>query len=91
MFAKRYYLTILKPMIDFEGLSYDINETDSETYMDTFVKNLIVEEMLYTEFIIIGGDGLFSQLINGMNIHPSRDILLKMPIGLVPAGSTNAL
>jgi diacylglycerol kinase family enzyme len=78
-------------MIDFEGLSYEINETDSETYMDTFVKNLNVEEMMYTEFVIIGGDGLFSQLINGMNIHPSRDILLKMPIGLIPAGSTNAL
>lgn len=78
-------------MLDFEGIPYEINETDSETYIDTFVKGLKTDEMIYTDFVIIGGDGLFSQLINAMHKHYEREKLLKYPIGLIPGGTTNAL
>jgi diacylglycerol kinase family enzyme len=78
-------------MLDFEGLQYEINETDSETYIDTFVKGLKPQEMVYTEFVIVGGDGLFSQLINSMFKHYESEKLMKYPIGLIPGGTTNAL
>ena len=47
--------------------------------------------MPYTEFVIIGGDGLFNQLINAFHNHLDSDTLMKMPIGIIPGGSTNAI
>lgn len=46
--------------------------------------------MPYTEFVIIGGDGLLSQYLNAVAKHPEKDALFKVPIGIVPGGSHNA-
>lgn len=89
--APIFYRTILKPMLDFEGLDYQMFETDSPTFVSAFVQELKVEEMPFTEFIIIGGDGLFSQLLNSFGKHPKKEQLLKIPIGLMPGGSSNSL
>lgn len=89
--APIFYRTILKPMLDFEGLDYQMFETDSADYVKTFVQDLKVEEMPFTEFVVIGGDGLFSQLLNSFGKHPNKEQLLKFPIGLMPGGSSNSL
>jgi diacylglycerol kinase family enzyme len=34
---------------------------------------------------------MFNQLLNGIMRHPDSQKLLKIPIGLMPGGSSNAL
>ena len=78
-------------MLNFQGLEHEMVETTSPTFIDTFVEGLNIDEMSYTEFVVLGGDGLFSQLLNAIQKHPENKKLLSMPIGLMPCGSSNAL
>lgn len=55
--------------------------------MNDWIKNLDNES--YTDFVLIGGDGLFNQFINACNTH--NQSLLWLPIGILPGGSQNAL
>lgn len=66
-------------------------ETKSATYINDFIAKLDVSQTEYTEFVVVGGDGVFAQLINAITEHPHADALLKLPIGFIPGGSTNAL
>lgn len=59
--------------------------------MDEWTAKLDVDSTDYTDIVLIGGDGIYSQYINAVWAHPQRDDLLKLPIGLIPGGSTNAL
>ena len=41
----------------------------------------------YTDFVLFGGDGLFSLFVNALKDHPLAAELLKIPIALMPAGN----
>ena len=45
----------------------------------------------FTDFAVLGGDGIFSNLINSINKHEEKEALFKIPICLIPGGSTNSL
>lgn len=87
----KQYKTILKPMLDFCEIDHEMIETTCPSFIDDFVQGIVLHELPYTEFVTIGGDGLFSQLINAFSAHPDMDELFKLPIGVMPGGSCNAL
>ncbi|GAQ77654.1 Long Chain Base Kinase [Klebsormidium nitens] len=41
--------------------------------------------------VCVGGDGLVNEVLNGLFLHPDRKRAMSCPIGVVPAGSDNAL
>jgi hypothetical protein len=84
-----YYRERLQPMFEKVGLRHTMFETESETYMDEWVGKISFATLEFTDFIIIGGDGLFIQLLNAIHHHKDRKKLFKVPIGLVPGGSQN--
>lgn len=86
-----YFSEILEPMLKLAKLDYHWFVTNSSTFVNDWVNMLDVNTMPYTEFVIIGGDGLFNQLINAFHNHLDSDTLMKMPIGIIPGGSTNAI
>lgn len=59
--------------------------TDSATFVEEWVEATDVSK--YSQIVCIGGDGLVNQLLNSLNFKGS----LKSQIGVVPAGTTNAL
>lgn len=89
--SREYYRNILLPMLTFARLEHDMFETDSEIFIEQFLEKLDAENMTYTEFVVVGGDGVFNQLLNSIMKHPNKEILLKCPIGFIPGGSSNAL
>ena len=89
--SREYFENILEPMLIFNDINYEMFETDSSTYIQTFFNNFNSLKNWFTEFIVIGGDGVFSQVLNSIMSHPDRDNLVKFPIGLMPGGSTNSL
>ncbi|CAI2364875.1 unnamed protein product [Moneuplotes crassus] len=88
--GRRYYRDILAPTLNITGIKHDHFETDSETYIETWVDQFSNKPFPYTDIILIGGDGLFSQLINSILNNPDCQDIIKTPIGLLPAGSQNA-
>ena len=89
--AKMYYENILKPVLEFNSISHEMYETDSPTFIEKFVSNFKAGEVPFTEFVVIGGDGLFGQLFNAIMAHPDHELLRKMPIGIIPGGTGNSL
>jgi diacylglycerol kinase family enzyme len=77
-------------MLEKASVKYKEFVTDSPTFIDEWVTKLNFQEMPYTEFVIIGGDGLLSQYLNAVGNHKEKDAIFKMPIGVVPGGSHNA-
>jgi len=89
--AREYFKTILAPAFEFLRMQFEMFETDSENYLDSFFERMNMNTMEFTDFVVIGGDGMFNQLLNGIMRHPDSQKLLKIPIGLMPGGSSNAL
>lgn len=85
-----YYNKILKPMLDIAKVKHDRFLTTSETFLEEWVNKINITDMPYTDFVIIGGDGLLFQLLNALKKHPNGSELLKFPIGIVPGGTQNA-
>ena len=66
-------------------------ETQSSTYIDEFISDLDLKKYPFNEFVVIGGDGVYSQLINSIMKLPEAQQIIKFPVGLMPGGSTNSL
>lgn len=45
----------------------------------------------YRGIIVVSGDGLIYEVINGIMNRPDWPMAIKMPIGQIPGGSANAL
>mmetsp|Transcript_28588 Transcript_28588/g.25303 ORF Transcript_28588/g.25303 Transcript_28588/m.25303 type:complete len:80 (+) Transcript_28588:217-456(+) len=78
-------------MLKLSSIKYEGFETDSATFIEEWVKQFDKKDFDFTDIVIIGGDGLFSQLINAIGNSPHKEILTKIPIGLIPGGSQNAI
>ncbi|CAI2359746.1 unnamed protein product [Moneuplotes crassus] len=89
--ARKYFREILSPILNISGITYDNFMTDSSTYVEEWVNLYEKDSFPYTDIICIGGDGLFSQLVNALGKSPKSKELLKIPIGLLPCGSANAI
>lgn len=48
------------------------------------------EDIDFTDIIFIGGDGMFHQYLNAIVNHPLRHILINIPVGFLPGGTTNS-
>jgi sphingosine kinase len=71
-------------------IKHKMFETTNEKYIEEWVRNLN-SFTKFNEIIIVGGDGLFSQYLNAIILHPDAECLLRIPIGILPGGSQNAL
>eukprot|EP00343_Euplotes_focardii_P000255 CAMPEP_0205799928 /NCGR_PEP_ID=MMETSP0205-20121125/1415_1 /ASSEMBLY_ACC=CAM_ASM_000278 /TAXON_ID=36767 /ORGANISM="Euplotes focardii, Strain TN1" /LENGTH=218 /DNA_ID=CAMNT_0053062163 /DNA_START=117 /DNA_END=773 /DNA_ORIENTATION=+ len=89
--SQSYYENILEPMLEFNCIDYEMFKTDSETFIHKFFSNFKLNDNVFTEFVVIGGDGIFGQVINSMMGHEDNEKLIQMPIGIMPGGSTNSL
>ena len=89
--SRRYWDRILKPILDYCKIKYQVFVTTSETYVQEWVEKIEFDTFEFTEIVLIGGDGLFSQYLNAVSAHLDADKLLKIPIALMPGGSMNAI
>ena len=87
----KYYTQYVEPYLKVCNFKHDKIVTESETFVSEWVNSLDNDIKKYTDFVVIGGDGLFNQLINAIYNSPKRDSLIRIPIGLIPGGSTNAI
>lgn len=88
--SRDYYNKILLPVLEFTGINHEMFET-SPKFFDTFFENLNIDEQKYTDFVVVGGDGLFGQLLNSVMAHKDKSKLMKLSFGFMPGGSCNAL
>ena len=77
-------------MLEVSSIAYTWRWTSSENYISEWVAALNLEETPYTDFIMIGGDGILNQFMNSVAKREDSEEIFRIPIGILPGGSTNA-
>jgi len=81
---------LVKPIFDELKIRYEVVITEYQGHVKKYAANLDFRE--YDAFLIISGDGLLFELLNGLYRNVDGPALLRrMQIGILPAGSGNAL
>lgn len=87
--GEEIYHELLKPMLDNAGTAHEVVVTTGPGHAERVAKDFDLNEV--GAIAIVGGDGLFGEFLNGMNEREDRKISMSLPIGVVPAGSSNCL
>ncbi|XP_013003406.1 sphingosine kinase 2 isoform X3 [Cavia porcellus] len=77
------------PMISEAGLSFNLIQTERPNHARELVQGLSLSE--WDSIVTLSGDGLFYEVLNGLLDRPDWEQAVKMPLGILPCGSGNAL
>ncbi|KAM4703990.1 sphingosine kinase 2 [Rhinophrynus dorsalis] len=77
------------PMITEADISYNLIQTERQNHARELVQAISLEE--WDGIVVISGDGLLYEVINGLMERPDWEDAIKMPLGILPCGSGNAL
>ncbi|XP_053546624.1 sphingosine kinase 2 [Bombina bombina] len=81
--------THILPMITEADISYNLIQTERQNHARDLVQSINLEE--WDGIVVISGDGLLYEVINGLMERPDWEDAIKMPVGILPCGSGNAL
>ncbi|XP_048185855.1 sphingosine kinase 2 [Perognathus longimembris pacificus] len=77
------------PMISEAGLSFNLIRTERQNHARELVQGLQLRE--WDGIVTVSGDGLLYEVLNGLLDRPDWKEAMKMPVGILPCGSGNAL
>ncbi|XP_069857140.1 sphingosine kinase 2 [Dipodomys merriami] len=77
------------PMISEAGLSFNLIQTERQNHARELVQGLKLSE--WDGIVTVSGDGLLYEVLNGLLDRPDWKEAVKMPVGVLPCGSGNAL
>ena len=75
----------VKSVFDSAGIGLSVIETKYPGHTRELAANMNLD--LYSGFLVLGGDGTFHELVNGMFDRPDGR---KIPLGIIPGGSGNS-
>ncbi|XP_069038760.1 sphingosine kinase 2 isoform X2 [Lepisosteus oculatus] len=81
--------THILPMIRESGISYNLIQTERQNHARELVRQISLFE--WDGIVIVSGDGLLHEVINGLMERPDWEQAIKTPLGILPCGSGNAL
>ncbi|XP_015267548.1 PREDICTED: sphingosine kinase 2 [Gekko japonicus] len=77
------------PMITEADISFNLIQTERQNHARELVQSISLAE--WDGIVAISGDGLLFEVINGLLERPDWEEAIKMPVGILPCGSGNAL
>lgn len=88
--ALKIFETIVKPIWQKMGVPYEIIQTRYAGQCTELIKN--DHDIKYSGYIAVGGDGTFSEVVNGFMARQSTEKAVQMvSLGIIPVGSGNGL
>lgn len=81
--------THILPMVREANISYNLIQTERPNHARELMKELALQE--WDGIVIISGDGLLHEVINGLMARGDWKQAIQTPVGILPCGSGNAL
>ncbi|MGH0182796.1 UNVERIFIED_CONTAM: hypothetical protein FKN15_010391 [Acipenser sinensis] len=81
--------THILPMVREANISYNLIQTERPNHARELMKELALQE--WDGIVIISGDGLLHEVINGLMAREDWKQAIQTPVGILPCGSGNAL
>ena len=82
------FLQVL-PLLKLAGVSVAVTLTKHRGHATEVAASLDLSAL--DALLVVSGDGLLSEVYNGLMQHAQRDAAAVLPIGVIPAGSGNAM
>lgn len=70
---------------------YDMWELKDSKFLENLFTDYHKSKFIFTDVILIGGDGLFHQYVNATMSHDDFDVFRDIPITILPSGNTNSV
>ncbi|OEL21999.1 Sphingosine kinase 2, partial [Dichanthelium oligosanthes] len=87
--AKKIYDAEIKPLFDAAGVSVTVQETEYQGHAREVASSLDFAK--YDGIVCVSGDGVLVEVVNGILQRTDWEEAIKMPIGVVPAGTGNGM
>ncbi|KAG7469405.1 hypothetical protein MATL_G00128530 [Megalops atlanticus] len=87
--AMQWCQTHILPMIREANISYNLIQTERQNHARELIREISLPE--WDGIVIVSGDGLLHEVINGLMERPDWEQAIKTPVGILPCGSGNAL
>ncbi|KAL2084895.1 hypothetical protein ACEWY4_020413 [Coilia grayii] len=87
--AMQWCQTHILPMIREANISYNLIQTERQNHAKELIREISLSE--WDGIIIVSGDGLLHEVINGLMERSDWETAIKTPVGILPCGSGNAL
>ncbi|GMH05393.1 hypothetical protein Nepgr_007233 [Nepenthes gracilis] len=87
--ALKIFVNVVKPLLDAAGIQYTVQETKCQLHAKEVASGLDLTQ--YDGIVCVSGDGILVEVINGLLCREDWDTAIKMPIGIVPAGTGNGM
>ncbi|KAF9557600.1 hypothetical protein EC968_007533 [Mortierella alpina] len=87
--AKTISDTVVKPMLQHSGLIVKEQYTEYRRHAVDIAYKVDLDDV--DTLLVVSGDGVLHEVINGLLSRPDWDRARQLPVGLVPAGSGNAI
>ncbi|KAJ3281408.1 hypothetical protein HK104_011483 [Borealophlyctis nickersoniae] len=87
--AVKVYKSIVAPMFRIAGCDIELIETNAPLHATKIAQTLEINQ--YSAAVTVSGDGVFHEVLNGLLTRPDWDEARKLPLGFIPAGSSNAM
>ncbi|KAF9579854.1 hypothetical protein BGW38_003713 [Lunasporangiospora selenospora] len=87
--AKHICDTVVKPMLEKSGLIIKEQHTEYARHAVDIAHNLDLDSV--DDLVVVSGDGVLHEIVNGLLSRPDWDRARKLPVGIIPAGSANAI
>ncbi|KAL0353149.1 UNVERIFIED_CONTAM: Sphingosine kinase [Sesamum angustifolium] len=96
--ASKIFVNDVKPLLDDANVEYTIQETKHRSHAKEVVQSLDLAK--YDGIVCVSGDGILVesestahafQVLNGLLVRGDWDSAIKIPLGVVPAGTGNGM
>ncbi|XP_026172901.1 sphingosine kinase 2 [Mastacembelus armatus] len=87
--AMQWCQTHILPMIREANISYNLIQTERQNHARELIRDISLPE--WDGIVIVSGDGLLHEVINGLMERYDWEKAIKTPVGILPCGSGNAL
>uniref|UniRef100_A0A0K0EIH1 DAGKc domain-containing protein n=1 Tax=Strongyloides stercoralis TaxID=6248 RepID=A0A0K0EIH1_STRER len=87
--ARNQWETEVKTIFDEADIIYTVYETKCKLDATRVVNKLKIDK--FDCIVVMGGDGMLSEVLNGILTRPDKERALKMPICHIPSGTCNAV
>lgn len=82
----------VRPFLESHNIKYEILITDHQRRISDHIRDLNLSELVKCKAIlVVSGDGLVHEVVNGLMRRDDWQEAMKIPIGVIPTGSGNGL
>ncbi|XAR66392.1 Sphinganine kinase [Bertholletia excelsa] len=87
--ASKIFLDDVKPLLEDANVDFTLQETKYQLHAKEVAQKLDLK--MYDGIVCVSGDGVLVEVVNGLLGREDWNAAIKMPLGVVPAGTGNGM